>query len=59
MFPDGTVWDDLVVSDDEVPSPRVNSTLALDGDGVKMVNGGEVKVRSHDGEDEVESEKAV
>ena len=59
MFPDGTVWDDLVVGDDEVPAPRMNSTLALDGDGIKVVGGGEVKVRSHDGEDEVSDEETA
>ena len=59
MFPDGAVWGDAVMGEDEVPSPRVNSTLALDGDGVEMVGGREVKVRSHDGEDEVEGEETA
>ena len=59
MFPDRAVWDGLVMGDDKVPSSRVNSTLALDGDGVKVVGGGEVKIRSHDGEDEVGSEGIV
>ena len=59
VFPDGTVWGDAVMGEDEVPSPRVNSTLALNGDEIKVVGGGEVKVHSHDGEDEVSDEETA
>ena len=48
------------VCDGEVPSSGVNPALVLDGDAEDVVVvEGEDEIRSHDGEDEVESEEIV